>query len=85
MSGLVHPIPFETRASVKAPKHKDTAATCRDRASADLLKSVTMITANERRTLERSAASWEMRAQLRARLGLTARDRETCAVQGLSA
>ena len=85
MSGLVHPIPFETRASVKAPKHKDTAATCRDRASADLLKSVTMITANERRTLERSAASWEVRAQLLARLELTARGRETSAAQGLSA
>ena len=85
MSGLVHPIPFEVRAPANAAKHKDTAATCRDRASADLLKSVTMITANERRTLERSAASWEVRAQLLARLEDTARAREASVARGLSA
>jgi hypothetical protein len=43
---------------------KDTFEACRDRASADLLKSVTMLTANERLTLERSAASWSLRADM---------------------
>jgi hypothetical protein len=64
MSGLIHPLPFEAKASAKAPKHKETSGTCRERATADLLKSVAMITANERLTLQRSAASWELRAQL---------------------
>jgi hypothetical protein len=64
MSGLINPLPIETRASGKAPKRKDTSGTCRERATEDLLKSVAMITANERLSLERSAASWELRAQL---------------------
>jgi hypothetical protein len=85
MSGLIHPLPFEARASARAPKHRDTSATCRGRATADLLKSVAMITANERLTLERSAASWELRAQLLDRVEQTERARGQAASQGLSA
>jgi hypothetical protein len=85
MSGLIHPIPFEAKASAKTPKHKDTAGTCRDRATADLLKSVTMITPNERLSLERSAASWEMRATLLDRIEQSARERAGSPSQGLSA
>jgi hypothetical protein len=46
----------------KAPR--DTAAGCRIRAAADLLASVSMLTANERIRLETSAASWGARAAL---------------------
>jgi len=46
----------------KAPH--DTAAGCRVRADADLLASVSMLTANERIRLETSAASWGARAML---------------------
>jgi len=84
MSGL-HPIPLEPKASARAPKHKDTSATCRERATADLLKSVVMITANERLILERSAAHWELRAQLLDRVEETERSRGQAAAQGLSA
>jgi hypothetical protein len=84
MSGL-HPIPLEARASAKRPKYKDTAGTCRERATADLVKSVTMITANERLTLERSAASWHVRANLLDRLEDSARARGLSASQRLSA
>ena len=85
MSGLIHPLPFEARASARAPKHRDTPGTCRERATADLLKSVAMITANERQILERSAASWELRAQLLDRVEATDRARGQAAAQGLSA
>jgi len=85
MTGLIHPLPFEAKASAKAPKHKDTSGTCRERATADLLKSVAMITANERLTLERSAASWELRAQLLDRVEETERARGQAASQGLRA
>ena len=77
------PMPFEARPSAKRPKHKETAGTCRERATADLLKSVSMITANERLTLERSAASWQARATLLDRLEQKAR--AGSAAQGLSA
>ena len=85
MSGLIQPLPFEPRASAKTPKHRDTAGTCRERANADLLKSVVMITANERLTLERSAATWELRAQLLERVEETERARGHAAPQGLIA
>lgn len=85
MSGLIHPLPFEARASARAPKHKDTSVTCRERASEDLLKSAAMITANERLSLERSAASWELRAQLLDRVKQTEVGRVQSATQGLSA
>src|SRR5438445_9414634 len=45
-------------------QRRDTAAGCRDRATADLLQAVTMATAHGRRMLERSAASWNARAEL---------------------
>jgi hypothetical protein len=51
-----------TARSNKAPQ--DTAAGCRLRAQADLLASVSMLTANERIRLETSAASWGARAAL---------------------
>jgi hypothetical protein len=85
MSGLIHSLPFEAKASAKAPKHRDTSGTCRERAAADLLKSVAMITANERLILERSAASWELRAQLLDRLEETEQARGQAASQELSA
>ena len=50
------------RASAKGGCVKDTGAACRERASADLLRSVAMITANQRLSLERSAESWTLRA-----------------------
>jgi hypothetical protein len=43
---------------------QDTVAGCRGRAAADLLASVAMLTANERRRLETSAASWTARAEM---------------------
>jgi hypothetical protein len=85
MSGLVHSLPFEPSASARRPKHRDTSDTCRERATADLLKSVAMITANERLTLERSAASWALRAELLDRVEETERARSQAASQGLSA
>jgi len=48
--------------STKRGLSKDTASACRERASADLLRSVAMITANQRLSLERSAESWTTRA-----------------------
>ena len=45
-------------------QRQDTAEGCRDRATADLLQAVTIVTANGRQMLERSAASWNARAEL---------------------
>jgi hypothetical protein len=45
-------------------QRRDTAEGCRDRATADLLQAVTMATAHGRQILERSAASWNARAEL---------------------
>lgn len=63
-----------------APGHRtkdsrDTAAGCRDRASADLVEAITMNTANGRQVLEKSAASWTKRAELLQRIesGIEAR------------
>jgi hypothetical protein len=64
MSGLIRSFDSSITASPKTRGRKDTSETCRERASADLLKSVTMFTANERLILERSAASWNSRARL---------------------
>jgi predicted RNA polymerase sigma factor len=52
--------------TLKQPQ--DTVAGCRDRAEADLLASVVLSTANERRRLETSAASWSARADMLQRL-----------------
>jgi hypothetical protein len=84
MSRLFHPLPFDARASAKASKHRGTAGTCRERATADLLKSVAMITDNERLTLERSAGSRELRAQLLDRVE-SKQARSPTASQGLGA
>ena len=59
-------------ASAKRAWTKDTAEACRQRASADLLKSAAMITANQRLALERSAQSWSLRAVLLERVETTA-------------
>jgi len=55
-------------ASAKRGVSKDTGAACRERAEADLLRSVTMITANQRLALERSAESWMLRAVMLERI-----------------
>jgi len=47
---------------------KDTPRACRERASANLLESVAMVTANERLALERSAEKWSLRADLLERI-----------------
>lgn len=47
---------------------RDTAAGCRDRATADLLQALTMSTGNGRLVLEHSAASWTVRAELLQRI-----------------
>lgn len=54
---------------------RDTATGCRDRASADLAQALAASTANGRRVLETSAASWSSRAQLLQRIetGIEAR------------
>lgn len=81
MSGLIHNLPTEVRASAKVPIKRDTSETCRERASADLLKSVTMMTANERRALESSAAIWNLRAELLDQVEATARKRAANAAE----
>jgi len=51
-----------TARTIKAPQ--DTAAGCRLRADADLLTATTVMTANQRIRLEKSAASWNARATM---------------------
>jgi hypothetical protein len=58
---------------------RDTSDNCRERAAADLLKSVTMLTANERLILEQSAASWTLRADMLEGLECTAAERAASA------
>jgi hypothetical protein len=64
MSVFVRSFDNPVTASRKTPARRDTSEACRERAAEDLLKSVTMLTANERLILERSAANWGVRAQL---------------------
>lgn len=87
MSGLIHSFPVEVKASAKiAPAKRDTSVACHERAAADLLKSVTMLTANERLVLERSAAIWSLRAELLERVEGTERARNGgLAPEGLTA
>ena len=47
---------------------KYTGALCRERASADLLKSTEALTANQQRALRRSAESWTRRAVMLERI-----------------
>ena len=75
MSGLIHSFPPKGRESRKTAAKRDTSQMRRERASADLLKSVTMLTANERLILERSATSWSLRADLLERVEGSARER----------
>jgi hypothetical protein len=60
---MTSPLPSE-----HTPDRRETAEGCRDRAEADLLESVTMSTANGRRVLESSAASWTARAEMLQRI-----------------
>jgi len=64
MSGLIDCFDDPNTASRKIRPRRDTSEACRERASEDLLRSVTMLTANERLILERSAASWGVRAEM---------------------
>jgi len=64
MSGYIPSFDSPITLSRKTVLRRDTSAACRERASEDLLKSVTMMTANERLILERSSANWSVRAAL---------------------
>src|SRR5947199_9499826 len=64
MSPFIRSFDNPDTVSRKARPRRDTSEACRERAAEDLLKSVAMLTANERLILERSAASWGVRAQL---------------------
>ena len=59
-------VPSPRGRTLKLPGN--TVQGCRDRATADLLEAVTVVTANQRRRLERSAESWTVRANLLDRL-----------------
>lgn len=49
-------------------ERRDSAEGCRDRATADLVQALTMNTAKGRQVLEKSAASWTMRAEVLQRI-----------------
>jgi hypothetical protein len=76
MNGSLGSFAAEVASPRKLPSKRDTASACRERASADLLRSLSMLTANERMILERSAASWTERAQLLDRVEGNARKGE---------
>ena len=59
-------VPSAGGRTAKLPEN--TVQGCRDRATADLLEAVTVVTANQRRRLEHSAQSWTIRADLLDRL-----------------
>ena len=77
--------PFVVARGVKFSRKRDTAETCRARAEADLLRAVTMSTQNARRSLEKSASNWLLRAELLHRLELADHSalasREACAIR----
>jgi hypothetical protein len=77
MSVFIRSLDNPDTASRKTRRRRDTSEACRERAAEDLLKSVTMLTANERLILERSAASWGMRAQLLEGVECSAAERRT--------
>jgi hypothetical protein len=81
MSGMIQSLAIPVTASRKIPMKRDSSELCRERASADLLKSVTMLTANERLILERSAASWSVRADMLELLQHSAAQRSATALQ----
>ena len=79
MSGMLQSLAIPVTASRKVLMKRDSSEACRERALADLLKSVTMLTANERLILERSAASWSVRADMLERLQISAAQRHATA------
>ena len=71
---------LDVPASAASPSRglsKDTGGACRERASADLLKSVTALTANQQRVLERSAESWTLRGAMLDRIDKSIEKRRT--------
>ena len=71
--------PVTTGARAGRERFLMDAAACRERAIADLKEASTLPTANARRILESSAATWGARAALLERMAGTARTREpTC-------
>lgn len=62
-------------------EQRDTAAGCRDRASADLLEAATMATVNARARMESSAANWTLRAELLDRLEASFEARKAAAAK----
>lgn len=81
MNGSMDSCPSEVRHSATQHAKRQTADTCRERASADVLKSASMLTVNERLTLERSAALWSLRAELLERTEETASRRVAAAAE----
>ena len=75
------PVAASIRPTCKPPAKRENAQTCRDRAAADLLASVAMLTAHQRHRMETSAAAWSERAVMLQRLedGLASRTGETAA------
>jgi hypothetical protein len=67
-------LPTARRRIIRLPEN--TVQGCRDRATADLLEAVTVITATQRRHLASSAESWAVRANLLGRLGRSFEKRE---------
>jgi hypothetical protein len=58
----LHPRDESPGALPNSKEARDTVAGCRDRAAKDRLQAASADTENGRRVLERSAASWEARA-----------------------
>jgi hypothetical protein len=85
MRNLTPSLPAAVRPSPRTRAGRETAELCLERASADLLRSATMLTANERSALERSSASWALRAELLGRLDGVAKARTETTSKGLIA
>jgi hypothetical protein len=70
--GTTHAAPA---AGSKERDARESAAGCRERASADLLRALEMATVNGRQVFEKSAASWTKRADMLQRIetGIEAR------------
>ena len=72
--GTLNPAPVPAT-SARDKDLRDTAAGCRERATADMLSALAMATANGRQVFEKSAASWTKRADMLQRIetGIEAR------------
>jgi hypothetical protein len=57
-------------------ERRDTPEGCRDRATADILRAVSMSSATAKRQLEQSATSWTLRAVQLDRLNIATEDRD---------